>query len=324
MADADPQLYDDEKPIVLIHRLPSIESSSFSYLSTHFHCIDPLGQPISDQIRRSVRALVAVGPTPVPCETLNLYPGLELVVGSSVGVDRIDLLECRRRGIAVTNAGESFSDDVADYSVGLLISVLRRVSAGDRYVRAGLWPKFGEYPLGFKLRGKRVGIVGLGNIGSSVAKRLVPFGCNIAYNSRSKKPSVPYTFYEKILDLALNSDILVVCCALTEETHHMINKDVLTALGKEGVLINVGRGGLVDEKELVWFLVSGELGGAGLDVFEHEPNVPKELLAMDNVVLSPHNAVLTPESLGTLFGLVLENLKAFFSNKPLISPVMYV
>lgn len=172
-----------------------------------------------------------------------------------------------------------------------------------------------------QLWGKRVGIVGLGSIGSEVAKRLVAFDCRIAYNSRAKKPSSPYTYYDNVCDLAVNSDVLITCCALTSETHHIINKDVLTALGKEGIIINVGRGPLIDEKELVQYLVQGEIGGAGLDVFEKEPYVPTELFELDNVVLSPHLAVLTPESFEALHELVIANLKAFFSNKPLLSPV---
>jgi hydroxypyruvate reductase 2 len=163
--------------------------------------------------------------------------------------------------------------------------------------------------------------VGMGTIGSEVAKRLVAFGCGVAYNSRNKKPSVPYPYYANVCDLAVNSDVLVVCCALTDKTHHIINKDVLTALGRDGIIINVGRGALVDEKELVQYLARGEIGGAGFDVFEKEPEVPKELFAMDNVVLSPHHAVMTLESFEAVFEVITANLKAFFSNKPLLSPV---
>ncbi|XP_052479161.1 glyoxylate/hydroxypyruvate reductase HPR3 [Gossypium raimondii] len=185
---------------------------------------------------------------------------------------------------------------------------------------------FGPYEntvlnLELQLGGKRVGIVGLGSIGSEVAKRLLAFGCTIAYTSRNKKRSVSFPFYANVRDLASNSDVLVLCCALTKETYHMINKDVMVALGKEGVIINVGRGSLINEKELVQCLVGGEMGGSGLDVYENEPNVPKELFGLDNVVLSPHCAVMTPESFEALDQLIVVNLKAFFSNKPLVSVV---
>ncbi|CAK9173104.1 unnamed protein product [Ilex paraguariensis] len=160
-----------------------------------------------------------------------------------------------------------------------------------------------------------------GSIGIRMAKRLEAFGCIIAYNSRRKKPHVSYRCYEDVHDLATNSDVLIVCCALTSETHHIINKDVMEALGKKGVIVNVGLGTLVDEKELVQFLVRGESGGAGLDVYENEPNVPEELFAMDNVVLSPHKAVATPESFVALQEVIIGNLEAFFSNKALLSQV---
>ncbi|KAF5181016.1 Glyoxylate/hydroxypyruvate reductase B [Thalictrum thalictroides] len=256
-------------------------------------------------------------------EILNCLPSLECIVNVGTGVNHIDLTACKHKGIVVTNAGTVFSDDVADYAVALLLDVLRSISASNRYVRSGLWPIQGEYSLGHKVGGKRVGIIGLGSIGSEVAKRLQAFGCSIAYNSRKKKESVSFPYYSNVTDLAANSDALILCCALTEETHHIINKDVLSALGKEGVVINIGRGALIDEKELVRCLVQGEIGGAGLDVFENEPNVPKELFELDNVVMTPHSAVRTPESFSALHELTVANLEAFFSNKPLLSPVNY-
>jgi hydroxypyruvate reductase 2 len=169
--------------------------------------------------------------------------------------------------------------------------------------------------------GKRVGVVGLGNIGSRVARRLAAFGCAVSYHSRSPKPSSPYTFVPALLDLAAGSDVLVLSCALTDETKHMVNREVMEALGKDGVLINVGRGGLVDEPELVRCLRGGALGGAGLDVYANEPAVPPELFGMDNVVLSDHRAVITPESMHGVLEVITANLDAFFSGRPLISPV---
>lgn len=163
--------------------------------------------------------------------------------------------------------------------------------------------------------------MGLGSIGSRVAKRLEAFGCHISYKSRKMNPHVSYTYYATILDLASNSDILILCCALTDETYHVVNKDVMTALGKTGILVNIGRGSLVDEKELVGFLVRGEIGGAGLDVFEHEPRVPEELFMLDTVVVSPHRAIFTPESFADLQELIMYNLEAFFSDKPLKSEI---
>lgn len=153
-----------------------------------------------------------------------------------------------------------------------------------------------------------------------VAKRLDPFGCIISYNSRKAKPLVSYPYYPNVADLASHSDALVICCALNDQTRHLIDKRVLANLGNEGVIVNVARGAIIDEEELVRRLVKGEIRGVGLDVFENEPNVPKQLLALDNVVLSPHGATLTKESVLALCELIMANLEAFFSNKPLVSP----
>nr|XP_023928473.1 glyoxylate/hydroxypyruvate reductase HPR3-like [Quercus suber] len=173
-----------------------------------------------------------------------------------------------------------------------------------------------------ELKGKRIGIVGLGSIGQEVAKRLEAFGCSISYNSRKQKQSFSYPFYSNVVKLSANSDALVICCGLSDQTHHLINKEVLLALGKEGVIINVGRGAIIDEKEMVQCLVQGDIGGAGLDVFENEPNVPKELFALDNIVLSPHRGAFTHETLTSMREIVVGNLEAFFSNKPLLSQVI--
>ncbi|KAG8064203.1 hypothetical protein GUJ93_ZPchr0004g38134 [Zizania palustris] len=178
------------------------------------------------------RVLLVPGLTPVRADLVDRFPALELVAATSVGVDHIDLGACRRRGIAVTNAGEAFSADSADYAVGLVVAVLRRVVAADAYLRRGSWATQGDYPLATKVSGKRVGIVGLGRIGSLVARRLAAFGCGIAYYSRSQKPSAPYKFFPGVRDLAADSDVLVLCCALTEETRHMVNREVMEALGR--------------------------------------------------------------------------------------------
>ncbi|CAK8560953.1 unnamed protein product [Lathyrus sativus] len=207
-------------------------------------------------------------------------------------------------------------------AVGLLIDVSRKISAADRFLRRQLQHASWDFPLGSKLTGKKIGIVGMGRIGSEVAKRLEGFSCMISYNSRNKKPSISYPFYSSVLELATNTNVLILCCELNNQTRHIVNKDVMLALGKEGIIVNVGRGALIDENELVRCLIEGEIGGAGLDVFENEPNVPKEFFSLDNVVLSPHAAVLTSEYFNGISQVVEQNLKAFFSNKPLITPVI--
>lgn len=299
--------------------------SKFKIISSFDSPATPLHEFLTTQAQ-SVRVLLSVsgaGNTLIDTQLLNCIPSLKCIVNAGVGLDHVDMSECKRRGVTVANAGNVFSEDVADYAVSLLLDVLRRVSASDRYVRSGSWPLKGDFPLAHKVGGKRVGIIGLGSIGSEVAKRLEAFGCSIAYNSRKKKDAVSFPYFANVTDLAANSDVLILCCALTDETHHIINKDVLSALGKDGIVINIGRGSLIDEKELVHSLVRGETGGAGLDVFENEPAVPQELFKLDNVVMTPHHAVCTPESFSALQDLTVANLEAFFSNKPLLSPVNY-
>uniref|UniRef100_A0A2N9G2H7 glyoxylate reductase (NADP(+)) n=1 Tax=Fagus sylvatica TaxID=28930 RepID=A0A2N9G2H7_FAGSY len=310
-------------PHVLVLHPPEYFSLYQSQYSHKFHFLNawesplPLDQFLSTHAR-NVQALLSCGYFAINADILCLLPSLRLVVTPTTGLNHIDLSECRRRGVAVANTGGVASVDVADMAVGLFIDVLRKISAANRYVRQ--WQR--SYPFGSKLKGKRIGIVGLGRIGQEVAKRLEAFGCSISYNSRKQKPSFSYPFYSNVVKLAANSDVLVICCGLNDETHHLINKEVLLALGKEGVVINVGRGAIIDEKEMVQCLVHGDIGGAGLDVFENEPNVPKELFALDNVVLSPHRAPYTSESIMNTRELAVGNLEAFFSDKPLLSQVV--
>ncbi|XP_047065379.1 glyoxylate/hydroxypyruvate reductase HPR3-like, partial [Lolium rigidum] len=173
----------------------------------------------------------------------------------------------------------------------------------------------------YQLGGKRVGIIGLGSIGSSIAKRLKAFGCVIQYHSRRPKDGVPFRYFHDVISLATESDALIVACALNDQTRHIVNKEVLGALGKDGVVVNIARGGNVDKVELISVLREGRIAGAGLDVFEKEPVVPMEFFSMDNVVLTAHEAVFTTESGSDLCDLMIGNLEAFFDGRPLLTPV---
>ncbi|KAJ6404639.1 hypothetical protein OIU84_012743 [Salix udensis] len=315
------------KPKVLVLEPPPVFIYHEDILSQKFHFLKAWDSPLPlDQFltthAHSVQAILSHGSCPVTTNTIRLLPSLGLIVTTSAGLDQIDLQECRRRGVSVAYAGSLFSADVADIAVGLLIDALRKISAGNRYVTQGLWANSGDFSLGSKLGGRKVGIVGLGSIGLEVGKRLEPFGCNILYCSRNKKSSVSYPYYSNVCELAANCEVLIICCELNDQTRHVINKEVLLALGKKGLIINVGRGAIIDEQEMVRCLMQGEIAGAGLDVFENEPHVPSELISLDNVVLSPHRAVHTEETLMALVDLVIGNLEAFFSNKPLLSPVL--
>ncbi|CAK9310493.1 unnamed protein product [Citrullus colocynthis] len=269
----------------------------------------------------SIRAVVGNAAVGADATLIDALPKLEIVSSFSVGLDKIDLKRCKEKGIRVTNTPDVLTEDVADLAIGLIIAVLRRLCECDRYVRSGKW-KIGDYKLTTKFSGKSVGIIGLGRIGLAIAKRAEAFNCPISYCSRTEKEGSKYKYYSNLLELASKSDILIVACPLSKETHHIINREVINALGPKGVLINIGRGPHVDEPELVAALVEGRLGGAGLDVFEHEPEVPQELFALENVVLVPHIGSATVETRTEMANLVLGNLDAHFSNKPLLTPVV--
>nr|XP_043624456.1 glyoxylate/hydroxypyruvate/pyruvate reductase 2KGR-like [Erigeron canadensis] len=269
----------------------------------------------------SIRAVVGDTNIGADRQLIDSLPGVEIVSSFSVGLDKIDLGYCKEKGIRVTNTPDVLTDDVADIAIGLILATLRRICESDRYVKAGFWKK-GDFKLTTKFTGKKVGIIGLGRIGTAIAKRAESFNCSISYHSRSEKPEFKYKYFPSVVELASNCDILVVACSLTEETRHIVNCDVIDALGPEGVLVNIGRGGHVDEPELVSALVEGRLGGAGLDVFEHEPEVPEELFGLDNVVVLPHVGSDTVETGKAMADLVVGNLEAHFNKKPLLTPVV--
>ncbi|XP_057526047.1 glyoxylate/hydroxypyruvate/pyruvate reductase 2KGR-like [Amaranthus tricolor] len=273
------------------------------------------------QNANSIRALIVNSFISADASLIDALPNLEIVATFSVGLDRVDLGKCKEKGIKVTNTPDVLTDDVADLAIGLMLAVLRKIPQCDRYVRAGLWKK-GDFRLTTRFTGKKVGIIGLGRIGAAIAKRAEAFDCPIAYHSRTKRPDSNYTYYPSVHELASNCDILVVSCALTEETRHIVNREVIDALGPKGVLINIGRGPHVDEQELVKALIEGRLAGAGLDVFDNEPHVPKEMFKLDNVVILPHVASGTVETRTNMANLVLGNLEGHFNGKPLLTQVV--
>ncbi|KAJ3694541.1 hypothetical protein LUZ60_010021 [Juncus effusus] len=269
----------------------------------------------------SIRAVIGNTFVEVDAAMIDALPELKIVASFSVGLDMVDLQKCEERGIRVTNTPDVLTDDVADLAVGLAMAVLRRIPSADLFVRSNGW-KNGDFTLTTKFSGKRVGILGLGRIGLSIAKRVESFNCPIHYHSRSIKPFSNYTYHSNPLLLASNSDILIISCSLTAQTRHIVNRAVIDALGPHGILINIGRGAHVDEAELVKALREGRIGGAGLDVFEDEPNVREELVGLDNVVLTPHVGSDTVETSREMADLVVGNLEAWVLNEPLLTPVV--
>ncbi|KAL8458274.1 hypothetical protein ACS0TY_035956 [Phlomoides rotata] len=269
----------------------------------------------------SITAVVVNGVQGADADLIDALPLLEIVASHSSGLDKIDLDKCREKGIRVTYTPDALTNEVADMAVSLTLATLRRICEADRYVRSGEW-KNGDFKLTTKFSGKSVGIIGLGRIGSAIARRVEAFGCSIGYYSRSQKPSSKYRYYSSVIELATNSDILIVACALTPETHHIVDREVIDVLGRNGIIVNIARGSHIDQAELISALVEGRLGGAGLDVLEHEPEVPDSLVGLDNVVLSPHVGASTFETRKTMADLVVGNLEAHFANRPLLNPVI--
>ncbi|HTY29061.1 MAG TPA: NAD(P)-dependent oxidoreductase, partial [Mycobacterium sp.] len=222
---------------------------------------------------------------------------------------------------SVSNTPDVLTDTVADTAVGLILDTLRGFSAADRYVRAGRWPAEGPLPYTRDLSGSRVGILGLGRIGVAIATRLLGFDCAIAYHNRREIPDSPYRYMGTAVELAGSVDVLVAATAGGPDTRHLVDRDVLEALGPQGYLVNIARGSVVDEDVLVELLSNGGLAGAGLDVFAHEPQVPAALRELDNVVLLPHLGSNTARARTSMARLALRNLDEWLTNRRLLTPV---
>jgi lactate dehydrogenase-like 2-hydroxyacid dehydrogenase len=267
-----------------------------------------------------IRGIQATGSAVVDAAMIDRLPKLEIIACCGVGYDGIDVAAAKRRRVVVTNTPDVLNDCVADVAMGLLIAAARGIAYGDRFVRAGKWLA-GNLPLQTKVSGKRLGIVGMGRIGRVIAKRAAGFDMPIAYHTRRKVPDVPFRYYEKLVDLARDSDFLLLIVPGGQATSRLVNEEVLRALGPKGILVNVARGSVVDEAALVKCLQDGALGGAALDVFEDEPKVPEALWKMDNVVLVPHIGSATRETRAAMGNLTIDNLAAHFAGKPVLTPV---
>jgi len=267
-----------------------------------------------------IRGIQTTGGHGADTKLMDALPKLEIISCFGVGVDAVDLDAARRRGVIVANTPDVLNECVADLAMGLTVATLRRISLGDRFVRAGSWLK-GGLPLAQKVGGKTMGILGYGRIGKAIAKRAEAFGMGIVYHGRNAQTGVAHKFYASLTDMARDCDVLMVICPGGPATQHLVNAEVLHALGPEGTLINVARGSVVDEQALVKALADGTLGAAGLDVFESEPAVPEALLGMDQVVLQPHVGSATYETRKAMGDLTVDNLRAHFSGRAVLTPV---
>ena len=268
-----------------------------------------------------MRALAHFGHAKIDGKLMDALPKLELISNFGVGVDQIDLEAAKKRNIIVTNTPDVLNDCVADTALALVLNTLRKYPQSEAYLRSGFWPTRGTYPLTTSVGGKTLGILGLGRIGEAIAKRAQAFGMKIRYHNRNKK-NVPYPYDADPVALAKNSDVLLAVTPGGAGTAKLVNAKVLDALGPQGYLVNVARGSVVDELALLRYLQEKKIAGAGLDVYEHEPQVPAGFFALDNAVLFPHVASATVETRKAMGDLQVENLHLHFAGKPVKTPVM--
>ncbi len=268
-----------------------------------------------------IRAVAASGPqVAIDAAFMSRLPNLEIVASFGVGYDHLDARWAGEHGIIVTHTPGVLDDEVADTAMALTIMAVRRLPQAERFLRAGEW-RNGGFPLTASLRGRTMGILGLGRIGKTIARRAQSFGLEIVYHGRRAQPDVASRFYPSLIDMAKACDILMVAAPGGPETRHIVDAATLSALGPDGVLVNIARGTLVDEQALIEALRTGKILAAGLDVYEDEPNVPTELVALDNAVLLPHVGSASVKTRRAMAECVAANLVAWSEGRPPLTPV---
>ena len=313
-----------EKPdVLLVGARKPVMIKGFEGKVTLHHWLDLKDKDaFVKDVGKKIKAIaIAYTANKVDEKFLRQFPNLEQVSSFGVGYDHIDAAWAGAHGIIVTNTPEVLNEEVADTAIGLLLCTVREFPQSDRFVRAGKWPQ-GQYPLTkATLRDRTVGIVGMGRIGKAIARRLDAFGVPVVYHSRNPQPGVNYKYYPKLLDMARDVDTLMVIVPGGASTQNMINAEVLKALGPRGIVINMARGSVVDEPALIEALKSRTIYSAGLDVFAKEPDVPRELIEMDHVVLFPHLGSSTEVTRAAMDQLVVDNILAWAAGKPPLTPV---
>lgn len=305
--------------ILLLRKMhPLVESTLDSRFTVHRLEGAPDPEALLREVGLRIRGLCVGGA--VDGALMDRLPALELVANFGVGYDAVDAKAAAQRNIIVTNTPDVLTDEVADLAIGLLLATIRRLPQADRYLREGHWPK-APFPLTASLRGRRVGILGLGRIGRAIAKRLEGFEVEIAYYGRTRQEGVAYAYHDSPVGLAEAVHVLIVVAPGGAETKGLVNADVLRALGPEGILVNVARGSVVDEAALTEALKAGTIHGAGLDVFENEPHVPAGLMALENTVLLPHVGSASEHTRTAMAQLVVDNILSWFEGRGPITPV---
>ena len=283
--------------------------------------IDPADpDALLEEVGPKIRGILAGGMKGPNANLINRLPNLEIISSFSVGFDATDVVAAQARGVIVTHTPEVLTGDVADLAMAFILMAPRRIGESERFLREGKWLQ-GRMDLGTTVRGKRLGILGLGRIGKAVARRAEVFGLHIGYFDIKPMGDLAYRSYATLMDLAEASDILLVACEGGEANRSVVSSEVIEAIGPKGFLVNTARGPIVDQAALVAALEDGKLAGAALDVFDGEPQVPAKMMAMENVVLTPHIASSTHETRRAMGDLVYDNLRAHFDGKPVLTPV---
>ncbi len=301
--------------------MPMIEDGIDKAFTLHKLWEKPDPDAFIKQHAASIRAIAGGNKKRMDGDYLRQFPKLEFIANFGVGYDGVDAAWCGQNGILVSNTPGVLSNEVADLAVGLLLATLRQIPQSDAYLRRGDWLSKGNMPLTTTLRDRKVGIVALGRIGKAIAQRLEAFGVEIVYHGRTKQDDAPYRYFADLKDMATYADVLLSVAPGGASTHHIINADVLAALGSDGIVINVGRGTVIDEAAMIKALQNGTILSAGLDVFEDEPRVPQALIDIPHVVLLPHIASASHHTRKLMAQLVVDNLISWFSGKGPVTPV---
>lgn len=292
-------------------------------LSGHFDLLElPKADPAGVTPEMAEKVTGTASFNTMPAALIDALPKVQLIANFGVGYDGVDVRHAAAKNIIVTNTPDVLDEEVADTTIGLLLNTIRLLPQAESWLRAGRWAKDGPFRLSpLSLRGRHIGMYGMGRIGLQIARRLEAFNIKISYHTRSVNKAVPYDYFGSLKELAEAVDTLVCVVPKTPETRRTVNTDILQALGKNGVLINVGRGWTVDEDDLIKALENGDIAAAGLDVFDNEPNVPQGLLKFDNVSLLPHVASASVVTRNAMADLVADNLISWFEKGAPVTPV---
>jgi lactate dehydrogenase-like 2-hydroxyacid dehydrogenase len=311
------------EPINILMLKP-MQASVVDALSARFTLHQVGALPDLDALRAGlgprIRGIAAAAQSAIDGPLMQALPNLEIVASFGVGYETVDAADARKRGIVVTHTPDVLTDEVADLALGLLLATIRRIPAAERHLRAGRWPQ-GSFPLTATLRGRTVGILGLGRIGLAIARRLEGFAVAIAYHGRSARPDVAYAYHSSLLAMARAVDTLIVAAPGGAATAGLVDAEVLAALGPDGILVNIARGSVVDEDALIAALGDGTILGAGLDVFANEPHVPSALMDCEGAVLLPHVGSGSVQTRAAMGQLVVDNLISWFAGKGPLTPV---